>query len=76
MKNKVETALELRDKILFRIVEQETSALYWEEVSKKAKANTPEKLESMKKILANNNLVKKDNLYLKVIDKYIKDING
>ena len=75
MKTEKEAILEARDEVFKRIVTNKLNKLnklYWAEVLKTAKVNTPEAVEAQTNIGVNNENMKKDKLFLKLIDQKLK----
>ena len=65
--------IELRNKISARIVEAKANILYWKEVTKKSKRNSPEIVQALASIELNEANVEKDLVFLECVDKILKE---
>lgn len=68
-KNLVE---KVRDNVAGRIQENKLDVLYWEEILKKAKQNTQEAVDCSTHIKNKNIAIKKDKVFLKIIDRKLR----
>lgn len=71
IKSDKEQLITLRNEVSARLLKWKTAVRYWEEVSKKAKKNTQDKVDATNAIANNQQDAKKDTLWLKVIDEAI-----
>lgn len=69
-----QATVEVRNTVYQRIVEAGLNKSYWQEVMKRAKTNTQEAVEANQMIRINTENIKKDKLFLKIIDKKLSKI--
>lgn len=69
IKTDKEHMIDVRNKISRTIVENRANILYWQEVARKAEKNTDIEVDAKDKIKINRVAIKKDKLFLKLIDK-------
>lgn len=67
--------VELHNSVMLRIVEAKASKLYWRNIARKSKTNSPEIVEALNKVKINEDNVKQDIEYLKCIDSLLKGKN-
>lgn len=60
---------DVRNKVARTIVENQANILYWQELARKAERNTDSEINAKDKIKINRVAIKKDKLFLKLIDK-------
>lgn len=61
-----------RDEVFERIERQKLDKIYWAQILKKAKVNTPEAVDANSKIGILKEAIRKDKDFLKILDKKLK----
>lgn len=74
IKSDKELTIEFRNLIAGRLIERKANILYWEEIKKECKDNSPEMVESIKNIELNQKLIEKDIIFLITIDRMLGGI--
>ena len=72
IKTEKELTIELRNQIAFRIVEYKASIAYWKIIIRQSKSNSPQIVEALQKKADQEDKLRKDTNYLKVIDEMIR----
>lgn len=73
-KSDKQLAIEFRDKIAARIIENKANLLWWKIIIRQSKTNSPEIVDALSKKNATKELIEKDILFLKCIDDLISSL--
>ena len=72
IKTDKELLIEVRNKVAGRIMENKANIIYWQYVVQHAKQNSQEIIDARKSVELNEDNIKKDTVFLKVIDSMIR----
>jgi len=72
VKDNKQLLVEVRNKVASRIVEGKANLAYWQEVASHSKKNSHEIVDARNSISINEQTIKKDTLFLRVIDLMLK----
>ena len=77
IKTELELFIEFRNNIALRTIECKSSIAYWKEIFNISKKDEQERVDALNNISLNERNLKKDKIYLKVIDTLLEEIiNG
>ena len=72
IKENKQLLIEVRNKIAGRLVESKANLAYWQEIASHSKKNSQEIVDARNSITINEQTIKKDTLFLRVIDLMLK----